>query len=48
MVADDGIIEKWFEEPGINDTGADDDPYGETDPERIIGYLIQARRRLAA
>jgi thioredoxin-dependent peroxiredoxin len=48
MVVDDGIIEKWFEEAGINDSGADDDPYTETDPERIIGYLMQARRPLAA
>ena len=48
MVVDDGIIEKWFEEPGINDTGSDEDPYGETDPERILGYLVEARRPLAA
>jgi thioredoxin-dependent peroxiredoxin len=39
MVVDDGVIEKWFEEPGINDVGADDDPYGETDPEKMIDYL---------
>src|SRR6185312_1538176 len=48
MVVDDGVIEKWFEEPGINDAGADEDPYGETDPERIIEYLKGARRPLAA
>ncbi len=48
MVVDDGVVEKWFEEPGINDTGADDDPYGETDPERVLAYLAEAgdRRRL--
>lgn len=45
MVVNDGVIEKWFEEPGINDTGADDDPYGETDPERILGYLEAVRRK---
>jgi len=39
MVVNDGVIEKWFEEPGINDTGADDDPYGETSPETITAYL---------
>ena len=39
MVVDDGVIEAWFEEPGINDSGADDDPYGETDPARILAYL---------
>jgi len=51
MVVDDGIIEKWFEEPGINDVGADDDPYGETDPEKVIDYLkgieAQPERRVA-
>ena len=39
MVVNDSVIEKWFEEPGIIDTGADEDPYGETDPERILRYL---------
>src|SRR3954447_19912955 len=44
MVVDDGVVEKWFEELGINDTGADDDPYGETDPERVLAYIESARR----
>jgi thioredoxin-dependent peroxiredoxin len=39
MVVDHGVIEKWFEEPGINDVGADNDPYGETDPDRVVEYL---------
>ena len=39
MVVDDGIVEKWFEEPGINDEGADDDPYGATAPEAVLAYL---------
>jgi peroxiredoxin len=39
MIVRDGVIEKWFEEPGINDEGADEDPYGETDPERVLDYL---------
>ena len=26
MVIDDGVIEKWFEEPGINDGGSDEKP----------------------
>ena len=49
MVVDDGIVEKWFEEPGINDAGADDDPYVATDPETVIRYLETqpARRRVA-
>jgi peroxiredoxin len=44
MVVNDGVVEKWFEEPGINDAGADDDPYGETDPERVLAYLAAVER----
>jgi len=39
MVVNDGVIEKWFEEPGINDIGSDADPYETTDPETMITYL---------
>ena len=39
MVIDDGIITAWFEEPGINDEGADDDPYGESAPDKVIEWL---------
>jgi peroxiredoxin len=35
----DGVIEKWWQEPGINNTGSDDDPYEETTPEKCIEYL---------
>jgi len=35
-VIDNGIVEQWFEEPGINDHGKDMDPYGETAPEKIL------------
>jgi thioredoxin-dependent peroxiredoxin len=49
MVVNDGVIEKWFEEPGINDEGADEDPYGESSPEKIIEYLkCPGSRRHAA
>ena len=44
MVVDDNTITHWFEEPGINDVGADDDPYGETAPEHIFEVL---KRELA-
>jgi len=37
-VIKDGVIEKWFEEPGRCDN-CDDDPYGETAPEAILEYL---------
>lgn len=39
MVVNDGVIEKLFEEPGINDDGADDDPYTVTNPEVVLAYL---------
>jgi peroxiredoxin len=39
MVVEDGVVTKWFEEPGINDEGADDDPYGATAPEAVLAYL---------
>lgn len=41
-VINDGIVEKWFEEPGRCDDCADD-PYGETSPETVLGYLQTAR-----
>ncbi len=39
MIVDDNVITYWFEEPGINDTGTDSDPYGETAPERLLSTL---------
>jgi thioredoxin-dependent peroxiredoxin len=30
----DGVVEKWWQEPGINNDGTDEDPYGETTPEK--------------
>lgn len=39
MVVDDGVISAWFEEPGINDVGADDDPYEESTPDKVLEWL---------
>jgi peroxiredoxin len=39
MVVADKVIEQFFEEPGINDYGSDDDPYTVTAPEVMIEYL---------
>ncbi len=47
MVVDDGVVEQWFEEPGINDAGLDDDPYTVTNPEVILDYLRQGKRAAA-
>ena len=38
MVVDNGIVEKYFVEPGRKNDCADD-PYGETTPEKIMEYL---------
>ena len=38
MVVDNGVVEKFFEEPGRCDNAADD-PYGETSPENVMQYL---------
>ncbi|WP_225204518.1 peroxiredoxin [Novosphingobium huizhouense] len=38
-IIDDNRVTAWFEEPGINDEGADDDPYGETSPEKVLEAL---------
>ena len=38
-IINDGIIEKWWQEPGINNMGIDNDPYEETTPENCIKYL---------
>ena len=38
-VITDGIVEKWWEEPGINNDGSDNDPYEETMPEKCLEYL---------
>jgi peroxiredoxin len=42
MIVDDNTITGWFEEPGINDLGSDEDPYGESAPERVLEALRQA------
>ena len=40
MVIQDGVIEKWFEEPGREDNHPED-PYGETAPGNVLDYLGQ-------
>lgn len=38
MVVDDGDIVAWWQEPGINDAGEDDDPYVEATPEHVLEW----------
>ena len=42
-VINDGVVEKWWQEPGINNSGSDDDPYIETTPENTIKYLSASK-----
>ncbi len=39
VVANNMEIEQMFIEPGLNDTGNDDDPYIETNPDNILEFL---------
>ena len=38
-VINNGVVEKWWQEPGINNEGTDDDPYINTTPENCVDYL---------
>lgn len=41
-IVKDGVIEAWFEEPGLMDDCADD-PYGVSSPENVLGWLREAK-----
>ena len=38
-IINDGVIERWGQEPGINNEGLDDDPYVESTPDNVMNYL---------
>ena len=38
-VINDGVVEKFFEEPGFNNESNDDDPYTVSSPEHVISEL---------
>ena len=44
MVVNDGVVEAWFQEPGINDAGQNGDPYEVTDPETMLTYLKSKKK----
>ncbi len=37
-IINDGVVEAWFQEPGIQDNHGDD-PYGESSPETLMAWL---------
>ena len=45
-VIDNGVVEAWWEEPGINNDGEDNDPYVESTPENMIDYLTKKEKPL--
>ncbi|MEM8571765.1 MAG: peroxiredoxin [Pseudomonadota bacterium] len=40
-IVNDGVVEAWFEEPGLMDN-CPDDPYGVSSPENLLSYLQTA------
>ena len=38
-VVNDNVVERWWQEPGINNEGIDDDPYIASTPENMVNYL---------
>jgi hypothetical protein len=40
-IINDGVVEQWWQEEGINNDGEDTDPYEQTTPEKCLGYLGQ-------
>ena len=40
-IVNDGVVEAWFEEPGLMDN-CPDDPYGVASPENLMAHLTQA------
>lgn len=40
-IVKDGVVEAWFEEPGLMDN-CPEDPYGESSPETLKAYLEKA------
>jgi thioredoxin-dependent peroxiredoxin len=46
-IINDGVVEAWFEEPGLCDNHGED-PYGVSSPENVLNWLKDASREQAA
>ena len=46
-IVKDGVVEAWFEEPGLADNHGED-PYGVSSPENVLGWLEADARSVAA
>ncbi len=41
-IVDNGVVEAWFEEPGLMDN-CPEDPYGVSSPETVMKHLVEAK-----
>ncbi|SLN37959.1 Putative peroxiredoxin [Falsiruegeria litorea R37] len=41
-IVTDGVVEAWFEEPGLMDN-CPEDPYGVSSPETVLKHLVEAK-----
>ena len=46
-IVNDGVVEAWFEEPGLSDNHPED-PYGVSSPETVLNWLVEANTDAAA
>ncbi len=46
-IINDGVVEAWFEEPGMSDNHPED-PYGVSSPETVLAYLVNHKADVAA
>lgn len=46
-IVKDGVVEAWFEEPGLSDNHGED-PYGVSSPENVMKHLQAAKETVAA
>ena len=46
VINDGTVIERWWQEPGINNEGTDDDPYFETTLKKCSGLFKKCKVKL--
>ncbi len=46
-IINNGVIEAWFEEPGLEDNHGED-PYGVSSPETVLAWLVENNKTAAA
>ncbi|UWQ64445.1 peroxiredoxin [Leisingera caerulea] len=46
-IVNDGVVEAWFEEPGLRDNHGED-PYGVSSPETVLKHLKEAKAEVTA